>query len=336
MFASVLSNIKFILPVRLIRLWLWRMLVATAAVLVCAAVIEGVLEYRDVQRLMPGQTFAEVGSARIRYKLVSPEKSGAVVVILSGVSASIEQADLLQNALAPDVTSLAYDRAGYGFSEGAAAYTAEDQGAELAGLLRALGLDRPVVLVGYSTSAALARIFAARFPERTAGVYLVDPCTDHLKEQVPGLHSYRRRYARSMLSSVIGSTFGYTRFVRYLRDGNRPMTEFEQRAAAVVVRRPHYWALAREWYGMPVSQQQAQLIGLPTPGPIEVAYVKPEPGDAAAPLQAKYYSELISQSRSGTLFEIEDAQHEQLLGASAVLDHVLARVKRFAQLEHQR
>jgi alpha-beta hydrolase superfamily lysophospholipase len=62
---------------------------------------------------MLGQTFATVGDARIRYRLLGAERPGATVVFLPGLNGSIEQADNFQRAVASAVPSLAYDRAGY-------------------------------------------------------------------------------------------------------------------------------------------------------------------------------------------------------------------------------
>jgi pimeloyl-ACP methyl ester carboxylesterase len=40
---------------------------------------------------MPGQTFATVGGARIRYRLLGAERPGVTVVFLSGLNGSIER-----------------------------------------------------------------------------------------------------------------------------------------------------------------------------------------------------------------------------------------------------
>jgi hypothetical protein len=66
-------------------------------------------EARDVARYMPGQTFATVGNARIRYRRVGAERPDATVVLLSGLNGSIEQTDALQQAVSSVMPSLAYD-----------------------------------------------------------------------------------------------------------------------------------------------------------------------------------------------------------------------------------
>jgi pimeloyl-ACP methyl ester carboxylesterase len=156
-------------------------MIVAVALVVSVLLTELALEARDVARYMPGQTFATVGDARIRYRLLGAEHTGATVVFLSGLSGSIEQVDDIQRAVSSAVPSLAYDRAGYGFSQGSTAHSAEEQAKELAALLHALKLEEPVVLVAYSSSAPIARIFAGCFPEKTAGMYLIDPIWGHAR-----------------------------------------------------------------------------------------------------------------------------------------------------------
>jgi pimeloyl-ACP methyl ester carboxylesterase len=68
-----------------------------------------------------------------------------------------------------------YDLRGHGKSERVpTGYGVEDQVADLAAVLDALAVDRPVHLVGNSFGGLLALAFAIAHPERTAGVVLVD------------------------------------------------------------------------------------------------------------------------------------------------------------------
>jgi pimeloyl-ACP methyl ester carboxylesterase len=138
-------------------------------------VIEHLLEVRDVIRYTSGQDFAQVADSRMRYRQLGTTHLGTTVVFLSGFSGSIEQADQLQRAVAEHEPTLAYDRADLGFTEGSNASTALDQANELVGLLKELHVNEPVVLVAYSLSASVARVFAGQYPQLTAGLYLIEP-----------------------------------------------------------------------------------------------------------------------------------------------------------------
>ncbi len=70
---------------------------------------------------------------------------------------------------------LCYDLRGHGRSTRPhTGYRVDDHLADLAGLLNAVSPEAPVILVGNSFGGHLAAAFAARWPERVAGLALVD------------------------------------------------------------------------------------------------------------------------------------------------------------------
>jgi pimeloyl-ACP methyl ester carboxylesterase len=321
-----------------VSLIVWSSIVA-AALVASALLTEYVLEARDVSRYMPGQTFATVGKTRIRYRLLGVDRPGATVVLLSGLSGSIEQADHIQVALSRAVPALAYDRAGYGFSEGSTAHSAEEQAEELAELLHALELKDPVVIVGYSFSGPLARIFAGRFPEKTAGMYLIEPAMPELNERMPQLHTPRRSFMRFILHHLLTSSLGYIRLTQRMRSWQGPTSLVERRAEAVLARRPHYWAQAREWYALPRSRREALDSPIPPSLPIEVAFPKQSPeveaSDPVTKLYAELVAELVARSSRGRRLELESIDHQELLRTGPVLDRLVARIKQLALADAQ-
>jgi pimeloyl-ACP methyl ester carboxylesterase len=79
------------------------------------------------------------------------------------------------NAAAQRADVVLYDLRGHGRSERpASGYLVADMVADLDALLGELGVTRPVVLIGNSFGGLLALVFAIAFPERVAGVVLVD------------------------------------------------------------------------------------------------------------------------------------------------------------------
>jgi pimeloyl-ACP methyl ester carboxylesterase len=323
----------------------WLMRLVVCSLIVAFALVAGslltelALEARDVARYMPGQTFATVGDARIRYRLLGAERPGAAVVFLSGLSGSIEQFDALQRAVSSAVPSLAYDRAGYGFSKGSTAHSAEQQANELAALLHALKLEGPVVLVAYSSSGPLARVFAGRFPEKTAGLFLIDPTMPELFERMPQLHSLRRYLVRFIVHQLLASSLGYIRLTQRRRSWHGPASLVEQRAEAVLARRPHYWALAREWYALPESGRQTLDSPIPPSLPLGVAFPKHVPEEetlkATAKLYYELYAELVARSSRGKLLEFGSIDHKQLLQPGPVLDRLVVHIMQLAQTDAQ-
>lgn len=112
-------------------------------------------------------------------RLVSAAVPGApTVVLLSGAGDCAASWLPVQQALAPEATVLAYDRAGLGDSASAEvpACTLDRYLTELDDVVAAaVGEPRtPVVLVGHSLGGLLAAAYAARRPAAVGGLVLVD------------------------------------------------------------------------------------------------------------------------------------------------------------------
>lgn len=84
----------------------------------------------------------------------------------------------LANPIAETAEVVLYDLRGHGMSERpAAGYRVDDLVADLASLLDALAIDRPVTLVGNSFGGLVALAFAAAHPARVARLALIDAHT---------------------------------------------------------------------------------------------------------------------------------------------------------------
>ncbi|MFJ9415148.1 alpha/beta fold hydrolase [Streptomyces sp. NPDC101227] len=111
---------------------------------------------------------------------------GPSVVFLPG--AGLVGLDYLntQDRAAELTTSVLYDRAGTGWSDGAELpRTAAEVADELRDLLRAAAVPAPYVLVGHSLGGAYARRYAQRFPDEVAGLLLLDPFHEDLHDRGP-------------------------------------------------------------------------------------------------------------------------------------------------------
>jgi pimeloyl-ACP methyl ester carboxylesterase len=294
-------------------------------------VIERLLEAHDVTRYTPGQDFAQVAGARIRYRQLGTTRLGTTVVFLSGFSASIEQADHLQLAVAEYGPTLAYDRAGYGFSEGSTASTALEQAHELFRLLKELRINEPVVLVAYSISGTVARVFAGRYPQLTAGLYLIEPNFPEVNSRFPTWPSPRRYFVRTVLIGLLWSAIGKTRLKHYLEDRKGPTSIVERRAQAILARSAHNWAVTREWYFLPESFRQAMDATVPASLPMEIAYTKPPVENETAQEVRRVYATFASRSTRGELHELKGITHEHIMYSRASVDQLAARIVMFAR-----
>jgi pimeloyl-ACP methyl ester carboxylesterase len=186
-----------------------------------------------------------------------------------------------------------------------------------------------VVLVAFSDSNQEARVFAGRYPEKTAALYLIDPWMPEF-DVVLG-HDPRRLFARWIFHDLVASTFGLVRLQQRLQSWQGPQSLVEQRAEAALARRPHYWALTKEWYTTPVSVQQTRDAPVSRTLPLEVVFPTPFPKNKDSDVIAKLRAELVARSDRGRLIEVEHMDHEQLTLPGPVFDRIVARVKQLSQ-----
>jgi len=105
----------------------------------------------------------------------TPRRSSPVLVMLHGITDSGLCWPRVVAALADDYAMILPDARGHGLSDKPAqGYAPTDHAADVAGLIEALGLERPV-LAGHSMGGAVAALTAALYPELVSGVILEDP-----------------------------------------------------------------------------------------------------------------------------------------------------------------
>jgi len=103
-------------------------------------------------------------------------KGTPLVALEPGITETFRTWETITAELAKLTTVLVYDRAGYGQSEtGPFPRTSAQEAVELARLLDEVGGHSRVVLLGHSLGGVNALVFASKYPERVAGVVVLDP-----------------------------------------------------------------------------------------------------------------------------------------------------------------
>lgn len=162
-------------------------------------------------------------------------QGGPVVVLEAGIAASSISWSLVRDRVAEFTTVVSYDRAGFGWSRTASCRpTALAAAQELARLLETLRTDAPFVLVGHSFGGLIVRVFQQIFPERVAGLVLVDPVAR--AEWVHASPKQKRMLARGVSLSRRGAILarmGVVRFaLKLLLSGSRVIPRLVARASA--------------------------------------------------------------------------------------------------------
>ncbi len=154
-------------------------------------------------KIIPENLLIDVGGHRLH---LSCSGAGSPTVIFdAALGASSLSWTLVQPDVARVTRACAYDRAGFGWSDaGPLPRTAGVIADELHTLLERAEIPPPHVLVGHSFGGLVMRIFAARHPERTAGLVLVDPA--HPEEWLEPGDAERRQIERGARLCRYGAT----------------------------------------------------------------------------------------------------------------------------------
>jgi pimeloyl-ACP methyl ester carboxylesterase len=121
---------------------------------------------------LPGRPPDHHGSLRFHYRDWGGE--GRTVLLLHGLSSNARIWDLMAPHLCGHLRVIAVDQRGHGLSDKPDnGYTFQDVGGDLAALIEALTLERPLI-VGHSWGGNVALQFATDRPDQVRGLVLVD------------------------------------------------------------------------------------------------------------------------------------------------------------------
>jgi pimeloyl-ACP methyl ester carboxylesterase len=174
--------------------WLLFPVVGTLALAAIGGFAETlVLEHRASSTAMPGTSY-DIGGRSLHMHCTGT--GSPTVVLESGLGEMSSNWAWIAPAVADTTRVCAYDRAGQGWSDDAAA--PEDGLAvarDLHALLAAAGEPGPIVLVGHSTGGVYAMTYAAQYPDEVAGLVLLDSSTPYQIDlaDYPGEYAMLRR-----------------------------------------------------------------------------------------------------------------------------------------------
>lgn len=165
------------------------------ALLGAGALTQSALTSHERTLHAPPGKLVSVGTHRLH---LNCQGSGQPLVMLeSGLSGWSQDWALVQPELAKFTTVCSYDRAGYAWSDDAPEpRTGLLAVQDLRTMLRAAGLQGPMVVVGHSWGGMLAQMLAQTHSEEVAGLVLVDALHhDQTASMDPDVHA---RYSRNM------------------------------------------------------------------------------------------------------------------------------------------
>jgi len=151
----------------------------------------------------PGELVAIGNGKRLNLRC-SGSGSPTVILESGAITDSMAWSDV-QPLLAKTFRVCSYDRAGYGFSEGAAsAPYIQSTAKDLHALLQAAKIARPVVLVGHSLGTNIVREYASKYPTDVKAIVLLDPPAQDLEGVTAEKREAVDKENAAMMESIAG------------------------------------------------------------------------------------------------------------------------------------
>ncbi len=234
-----------------------------------------------------------------------------LVVYEAGAFGTAADFAIVQTILASRIRTLAYDRAGLGYSDpGPEPRDSLAIAEDLKGLLDALGETGPLVLVGHSMAAVHVQAFALTWPDRVKGVVLIDA--------IPAEALVRPAVARFVKSSVrladaarVGSRWMLTALAAPLMGDAVGLSgpAHAEKLHAFASPGHNHWSAAELGLWLEDGAQARKLGEFDRELPLAVVTA-----GRARPWWKRMQAEPARRSRSGYAENIPDAGHASLLG----------------------
>lgn len=222
--------------------------------------VHAILTLREKKYLRPPGEMIDVYGHKMH--LLATGAGSPTVVLEPGVSGYFGVWEWVQHEVGKHTRVVSYDRAGLGFSEKARGQReAASIARELDELLSHAGENPPYILVGHSFGALLVMEFAHLYPEKTAGLLLVDP---HHPDQMKRSSELRKsidNFRRFFHAAAAASHFGIMRVADLMSSMTEGLSESERaRARTFFVSNRHLKASARELDAWNETTKQARAI----------------------------------------------------------------------------
>lgn len=280
--------------------------------------------------LTPGGAYVDIGGRKLRLVCAGPKSAKPVVWMEAGAfGIAADFAAIQEKLVAKGIRSCAYDRAGLGWSD--AGPKPRDSAAivgDLERLIAASGERGPFILMGHSMAGLHVRMFAARNPEKVAGLVLIEATTPEQADN-DGTLRFLQNFTRLSRVAAVANTLGLTR--PFLSKGDKiglPPQGSAEKKHAFVSGRNARWA-SNEVVNWKRSAEEAKAAGpLDPKWPVAVIVASERFGSAWT--QARKVP--MEQSRAGLYITEPRASHNSILGrtygetAVRGVEHVLANL----------
>jgi pimeloyl-ACP methyl ester carboxylesterase len=237
-------------------------------------------------------------------------RGSPTVVFENGLGYPATTWSWIQRGLPAGIASLAYDRAGSGWSPPQNRFTGVSYTQNLFATMRSVAASAPFILVGHSVGGLLTRIFAQRYPDLVGGMVFVDSAHPAQYERSPGQIAALERLCNDLDQMIargrVGMRPSQVSPLRGLPEDVGPATSaMAIRLRNLRVARRELDLCVREW-----TAQAAELIMV---DPKPVAVVSAQHSIATDPVMDQLHQELTDLSQVSKRVVVPGSDHRTLL-----------------------
>lgn len=283
------------------------------------------ISYELIMSLMLRQRYSEPRGERVdiggyqlhMVKLGAPQSDQPTVILEAGIGGNSLDWQCVQDEIAEFAQVISYDRAGYGWSDNPRQpRTPDNIVAELQQLLDSVGVAPPYILVAHSFGALYSLRFVENYPEKVAGLVLVDSAHPEMLKPINIQPELRRLRINTILKR-----FGVLRLLikgalyqaDYLDDDAKT-----QYVAMTLQDSPNTFREAKPLFASKFDVPELQI-------PITVISREPKEGDEK---WHEYQQKLVDMSNQSTHLTSEKRNHYIML---ATPDLVVDAVRQYVQ-----
>ncbi|MGE6753776.1 alpha/beta fold hydrolase [Rossellomorea sp. NPDC071047] len=273
------------------------------------------VSYRNAEaNFPPDGVMIDIGDREIHVNVKGDKTDLPPVVIETGTGNWSYDWSHVQEELSQYTQVLTYDRAGYGWSDPPSnGFALDTTITDLNTILKETKIDTPFILIGHSVGGVYARHFTDRYPEKVAGLILIDSRNEFFKEAAP---AYNEKFfsSQDQMYNRILSRLGVTRLFGENTLAGMPDFISKEKYAHVQYDGPFFKALDEEIQQIPENVELLNKIQSLNDKPLTI--ITPEEVESQAAALG------FSEQQENEINEKWINAQEQLAGLSTNSDYI--------------
>jgi pimeloyl-ACP methyl ester carboxylesterase len=318
-------------------LWVLVVLVGLSAI---GAAYQAIATANDARANPPPGQMVDLGGYRVHVYSQGASSSGPTVVLLGCGGCTLANWGWVQPEVAQFARVVAYERAGFGWSEpGPAPRDAAQNARELHAALERAGIPGPYVVVGHSYGGPVARVFAAQYPADVVGMVLLDPRHPDQDARFPAEANAAAK-SEEQLIAMLGwmARFGLLRLSGIGQEQARELSPEWQASYVAAYNSVQYWtSLGEQARDIAATDAEVRRTGSLGALPLIVvsastAWLTPgAPADAARQVYTQMNAEQAALSSNSLHRIVEGATHTSLVNDRHTAQLVAAMIRQVVE-----